>query len=223
MARPRAAARPAGDPTRERIVRAALAAFAEAGFEGASTRAIAAAADANQGLVAYYFGDKARLWREAVAHGLAALAADLEAAGSPAPLPGAAAVDALLTSLAEHADVVRVLVRECLSDGARLRRLVRAAPADLLARLRGLARERFGADVGEAPADAELALLLGAAAFAVAGAPGVRALTGVESSAPEARRAQAALLASALAGTRGGDWSLGAGHRRRWTRASESW
>ena len=53
-------------PARERILDAALAAFAERGFDGATTRAIAAAAGVNLGLIPYYFADKQGLWREAV-------------------------------------------------------------------------------------------------------------------------------------------------------------
>lgn len=55
------------EATRERIVGAALAAFAEKGFHGASTREIAERADTNQGLITYHFRSKDALWRAAVA------------------------------------------------------------------------------------------------------------------------------------------------------------
>jgi len=45
---------------------AALDAFAELGYDGASTRAIAGRAGVNQGLIPYYFGTKENLWHEAV-------------------------------------------------------------------------------------------------------------------------------------------------------------
>lgn len=51
--------------TRERIVEAALEAFAEKGFRGASTRDIAQRAGANQGLITYHFRTKDQLWRAA--------------------------------------------------------------------------------------------------------------------------------------------------------------
>jgi AcrR family transcriptional regulator len=51
--------------TRERIVEAALEAFAEKGFRGASTRDIAQRAGANQGLITYHFRTKDDLWRAA--------------------------------------------------------------------------------------------------------------------------------------------------------------
>ena len=51
--------------TRERIIEAAIGAFAELGFQGASTRRIASRADANQGLITYHFRTKDELWRAA--------------------------------------------------------------------------------------------------------------------------------------------------------------
>jgi AcrR family transcriptional regulator len=55
-----------GAETRERILVAALACFAERGFDGATTRRIAARGDVNLGLIKYYFGGKLDLWRAAV-------------------------------------------------------------------------------------------------------------------------------------------------------------
>lgn len=54
------------EETRERIVSAALEAFAEKGFRGASTRDIARRAGTNQGLITYHFRSKDELWRAAV-------------------------------------------------------------------------------------------------------------------------------------------------------------
>lgn len=50
--------------TRERILDAALREFAEVGFEGASTRRIAAEAGLQHGLITYHFDGKDGLWRE---------------------------------------------------------------------------------------------------------------------------------------------------------------
>lgn len=55
-----------GEDTRARIVSAAIKAFSEDGFEGASTRQIAGLAGENQGLITYHFGTKENLWRAAV-------------------------------------------------------------------------------------------------------------------------------------------------------------
>jgi TetR/AcrR family transcriptional regulator len=65
--------------SRERILEAALEAFAEHGYEGAKTREIAARAGVNLGLLQYYFGGKAKLWRAAVDRAFGQLRDGLEA------------------------------------------------------------------------------------------------------------------------------------------------
>lgn len=62
------------DATRERILDAAKAEFAAAGFGGARVDAIAEAADVNKRMLYHYFGDKRGLYREVyvrqvIAHG----------------------------------------------------------------------------------------------------------------------------------------------------------
>jgi TetR/AcrR family transcriptional regulator len=51
--------------TCRKILDAAVAVFASQGFEGASTRTIAEAADVTQGLLTYHFPSKDELWRAA--------------------------------------------------------------------------------------------------------------------------------------------------------------
>jgi len=51
---------------RERILDAALEAFSEKGFDGATTREIASRANVPLGLLRYYFGGKLKLWQAAV-------------------------------------------------------------------------------------------------------------------------------------------------------------
>jgi len=53
------------DATRSRILKAAVKAFSEKGFHGASTRDIANMAKTNQGLITYHFSNKEALWRAA--------------------------------------------------------------------------------------------------------------------------------------------------------------
>jgi AcrR family transcriptional regulator len=55
-----------GEETRGRILAAALELFAESGFEGASTRAIAERAGINLPAIQYYFGSKEGLYRAVV-------------------------------------------------------------------------------------------------------------------------------------------------------------
>jgi len=52
--------------TREKILDAAEALFSDKGYNGASTRDIAAAATANLGMIPYYFGSKEKLLKEVI-------------------------------------------------------------------------------------------------------------------------------------------------------------
>jgi len=63
--------------TRERILEAALQAFSEEGFDGATTRDIAARAGVNLGLIKYYFDTKQKLWRTAVERAFSILREEL--------------------------------------------------------------------------------------------------------------------------------------------------
>ncbi|HEX2540735.1 MAG TPA: CerR family C-terminal domain-containing protein [Caldimonas sp.] len=65
---PQRASRRDGEASRERLLLAALNLFAEKGYAPTSTRDIAEAAGTNVAAIAYYFGDKAGLYR-AVAEG----------------------------------------------------------------------------------------------------------------------------------------------------------
>jgi AcrR family transcriptional regulator len=59
--------RPAGSGAREEILVAARALFSTLGWEATSIRAIARRADVDPGVVLHYFGDKERLFSEAMA------------------------------------------------------------------------------------------------------------------------------------------------------------
>ena len=58
------------DRTKAALLDAALAAFAERGFDGASIREITGSVGVGHNLVRHYFGSKEDLWRAAVRHGL---------------------------------------------------------------------------------------------------------------------------------------------------------
>src|ERR1041384_7627861 len=52
----------------ERLLEAAVALFAQHGFDAVSTGAVAAAAGLTQSMVHYHFGTKEKLWKAAVEH-----------------------------------------------------------------------------------------------------------------------------------------------------------
>src|SRR5260370_37106951 len=64
LRRPSAGGYVRGDETRLRIIEAAIESFGEHGFEGASTRDIAARAGVNAPALQYYFENKERGYRE---------------------------------------------------------------------------------------------------------------------------------------------------------------
>lgn len=100
-----------GEAARERLLRAALGAFSTVGFEAASTRAIAAQAGVQQGLVRHHFGTKAGLFRVVLDSAAGQLERDLEAAR---PL----SIEGLLVLLAYHADLARLAAHALLAPGA---------------------------------------------------------------------------------------------------------
>lgn len=61
---------PVGADRRQLILEAALDVFAEQGFEGATTKAIAARADVTHGLIYFYFASKEDLFQAAFEHSL---------------------------------------------------------------------------------------------------------------------------------------------------------
>jgi len=62
------AAAPMPDMPAERLLDAAVALFAQHGFDAVSTGAVAAAAGLTQSMVHYHFGTKEKLWKAAVEH-----------------------------------------------------------------------------------------------------------------------------------------------------------
>ena len=115
--------------TRERMLDAALSAFSELGYDGASTREIAARAGVNQGLIPYYFGSKEALWREAVNRAFAeiregvgvVLDAGDEAVGRDRI---AELIRRLVRFAASHPEFHRLMTNEGKCDGPRMHWIV---------------------------------------------------------------------------------------------------
>lgn len=103
------------DATREHIIKAAMDAIAESGYEGVSTRAIAARAGVAQGLLTYHFKSKDALWQAAADFIFAKLDARLElaqtspAAQSPQELRRET-IRQLVMFGAEHPEMLRFMM-----------------------------------------------------------------------------------------------------------------
>ena len=86
------------DATRDQIVQAALTSISDSGYDGVSTRTIAARAGVTQGLLTYHFKSKDALWRAAADHLFTRLdsAMDTGIAGLPDPSPAAVPRETIL-------------------------------------------------------------------------------------------------------------------------------
>jgi len=118
-----------GGDTRRRILGAALEAFAEKGFDGSTTREIAARADVTLGLLQYYFGSKLKLWKASVDLAFAELAGGLEGLlADPGPSDERERLRLLIRShvrfVARNPEFVRLMRDEGKRRGPRMRWLV---------------------------------------------------------------------------------------------------
>ena len=125
----RAKLRAEAEDTRETILRAALQAFAEKGYDGAGTREITTQAGVNHGLIPYYFGSKEKLWQEAVdlafrdmAGGLKELLADPSVTDDRDR--AARMIRAHVHYVAAHPEFVRLMHEEGKRRGPRMRWIV---------------------------------------------------------------------------------------------------
>jgi AcrR family transcriptional regulator len=148
--RPPAASSPS-EMTRAALIRAALKLFGRQGFDGTSTREIAAAAKANIGSIAYHFGGKEGL-RIAVADHITEMigAVASQASGSvPVPSLGAATPEiaerqlmaalermvAFMVARPEAGEIVQFMLREMARPSAALDRIYEGVFAPLHGRL----------------------------------------------------------------------------------------
>lgn len=112
--------------TADDILDAALLVFSERGFAGSTTREISSRAGVNHPLIAYYFGNKEKLWRAAVTHLFDRL--DTYIAEDPAPAAkendslGAAKryLSRYIDYCAEHPEHARLMMQESTSNNPRL-------------------------------------------------------------------------------------------------------
>jgi AcrR family transcriptional regulator len=171
--------------TRERLLDVALMAFAELGFDGASTRIIAARAGVNQGLIPYYFGTKEALWREAVDRAFAALRA-VFAQVQAEPLEDAERLERLIRRfvrfVARRPEFARLMSEEGKRDGPRMRWIVDRHVRPLFEATQGLARGSRGLARPASAGGAAIHyyILVGAATQLFHQGPEFRRLTGLD-------------------------------------------
>ena len=123
--KPPSGRRPAGEDTREAILRAACKEFAAHGFSGATVRAIGARAGVNHSMIKYYFENKGQLWRAAVASLFKGLwgAIDyfsLERSGMSDLEIFKTFMRRYVRFCAEHPEFARIMVQENLSENDRV-------------------------------------------------------------------------------------------------------
>ena len=115
--------------TQELILREALRAFSAQGYDGASTREIAAAAGVNHGLIPHYFKTKERLWQQAVDLAFADLKEGIDRLLADPSISddrerAAAMIRAHVHFVAEHPEFVRLMHEEGKRRGPRTRWIV---------------------------------------------------------------------------------------------------
>lgn len=124
----RSPGRPRGGDSacRGRLLEAAMEAFARSGYDGASLRAIALAADCDVSMVAHYFGSKAELWRAMVDElaqrhqaDRAEIARSLAESGVALEARVRRGAGLLFDRIARQAPLARLLMREAAETGER--------------------------------------------------------------------------------------------------------
>ncbi|MFQ5418291.1 MAG: TetR/AcrR family transcriptional regulator [Myxococcota bacterium] len=115
--------------TRELLLAAALRAFSEKGFDGATARDIATDAGVNHGLIRYYFGDKMKLWRAAVGLAFSQLEEGLKVVQQdPSATSDRDRAGLLIRNyvrfVARHPEFVRLMHEEGKRKGPRMRWIV---------------------------------------------------------------------------------------------------
>ena len=181
---------------------AALEAFAEKGFRGASTRDIAQRAGTNQGLITYHFRSKDELWQAAADRifGLLAKQMTEQLAAVPSEDPRERARETIriyVRFAAAHPELFRLMVDEGKNSERRMKWLVdtHLKPRyEQFMRPRGIDIARFD----EASLPHAYYVMAGAGSLIFALAPECRRLTGLDPETEQAVEAHAEFVARLL-------------------------
>jgi TetR/AcrR family transcriptional regulator len=179
---------------REALLESALIEFGAKGFDGASTRTIAARVQAHQPQINYHFETKTALWMAAVDHlfGLLRKAFDgvlpatlIEADALQLAAAFADAIRGFVQFAAEHPELNQIMVHEGTAASDRLAWMTETHVKPVFDAIRPA--WQVLRDVGvAAPIDSEIFyyVLVGAASLPYVNAPEVRLLTGQDPKSP---------------------------------------
>jgi len=180
--------------------------FSERGFDGASTREIAARSGVTQPLLNYHFSSKDELWRVAVDGLFDALVETLATRqeglrGVDEPMVARLLVREFISFSAHHPQLHRIITQECKVDGPRMDYLVDRHIRPLY----DATTERFAAlakddQLPDIPPVHLYYILTGAAATIFVLGPECRRLSGVDPSADEVIDAHADAVFTLLFG-----------------------
>jgi AcrR family transcriptional regulator len=184
--------------TRERIIDAAEALFAERGYEGTTLRDVARAAGLQNPSLYNHFSSKDSLYVAVLERGIGPLLTrvqELVASGEDAAAAGAALIETVMRVLSERPAIARLVQHETLGGGQRITPMLREFVAPLFAHGTELALARSH-EAGWQPEDVPLLVLV--LYHAVIGffslAPLYRDLSGVDLLDEALRSRQARLL-----------------------------
>ena len=142
MARAVAGAR--GEPSRDRILRAAAAEFAARGYAGANIDRIARAARLNKAMIYYHFKSKAALYREILRDMFGAVRARVAAVADSAADPDEkirAYVEAIASEARARPHFPPIWLREIAEEGKHVDPTIFASARDVLGALSGIIAE----------------------------------------------------------------------------------
>ncbi|MGB8328595.1 MAG: TetR family transcriptional regulator [Polyangiales bacterium] len=174
------------EKTRARILAAAVEAFSKHGFDGASTRQIAALAGENQGLITYHFRNKETLWKAAVDFLFGELGEEIaERAQVLADVDVRTRTRLFIYYFVRHAarhpEQMRFMVQEGNADSSRMQWLVDRHLERLYGFYTGLVRDAQQASIlPDGPIAHFYYILVGATSLIFTAAPECIRLTGID-------------------------------------------
>jgi AcrR family transcriptional regulator len=198
------------EATREAVLDAALALFAERGFDGASIRDIADRAGISHAVIRQHFGAKEDLWRAAVEYMFARFFDEMDAQNWGEDRPLKQRLEAFLRNYvlycARHPEHVRIMMHESLGDSERLDWMVEHYVAPAHRNIEPLLRAAMEAGyVPQMPVASLVYTIAAAAQSLFALGAEARRIYGIDTSAASTVTQHAEALVAFFAGARAAD------------------